>query len=128
MTEAGGTDGGNMNRRMLGSRYEEKAAEELKLRGYQILEKNYRCRTGEIDLIARKDGILIFAEVKYRAIENSGYPEEAVGIQKQKKISKAAAWYLTERRMSLETPCRFDVVTILGENIRIYENAFEYQR
>ncbi|MCH1983678.1 YraN family protein [Ruminococcus sp. OA3] len=117
-----------MNRRMLGSWYEEKAAEELKLRGYKILEKNYRCRTGEIDLVAWKDGILIFAEVKYRTTAHSGYPEEAVGLQKQRRISKAAAWYMSERRLRPETPCRFDVVAILGEEVRIYENAFEYQR
>lgn len=113
---------------MLGSQKEEMAAEKLKLLGYRILERNYRCRTGEIDLIAWKDGVLIFVEVKYRSSVKSGFPEDAVGWQKQRRISKAAAWYLAEHGLPMEKDCRFDVVAILGETIKIYENAFEYQR
>ena len=116
-----------MNRRQTGSHYEELAAEYLTARGYRILEKNFRDRRGEIDLIAKDGRTLVFVEVKYRSTNESGLPEEAVDLRKQRQISRVAAWYLTEKGLDIYTPCRFDVVAIEGEEIRLYRDAFLYQ-
>ena len=101
-----------------------KAACFLKTQGYQILERNYRCKKGEIDLIAREGQYLVFVEVKYRSTNESGLPEEAVDLRKQRQISRVAAWYLTEKGLDIYTPCRFDVVAIEGEEIRLPESTF----
>lgn len=95
--------------------------------GYHILERNFRCRTGEIDIIAKDGAYLVFVEVKYRKTDRSGSPEEAVTLAKQRKISKVCAWYLRENHLSLDTPCRFDVVAVSQEEVRIYQNAFPYR-
>ena len=73
-----------MNKRQTGSEYEGLAAKWLEGHGYQIVERNYRCRQGEIDLIAEKDGYLVFVEVKYRRSSEAGDPAEAVDYWKQK--------------------------------------------
>ena len=75
-----------MNRREIGTAYEEAAAVFLEGKGVRILEKNFRCREGEIDLIGRDGEYLVFFEVKYRKNADAGFPAEAVGIAKQKKI------------------------------------------
>ena len=86
-----------MNKRKTGQEQEAKAACFLKTQGYQILERNYRCKKGEIDLIAWEGQYLVFVEVKYRSTNESGLPEEAVDLRKQRQISRVAAWYLTEK-------------------------------
>lgn len=116
-----------MNKRKTGQEQEVKAACFLKTQGCQILERNYRCKKGEIDLIAREGQYLVFVEVKYRSTNESGLPEEAVDLRKQRQISRVAAWYLTEKGLDIYTPCRFDVVAIEGEEIRLYRDAFFYQ-
>ena len=113
-----------MNKRAVGSVYEEKAAKYLESLGYQILERNYRCRTGEIDLIARDKGYLVFVEVKFRQDGRAGYGYEAVNWRKQQRIIRAARWYLMEKRMN-EYHCRFDVVSFLGEEVRLIQDAFQ---
>lgn len=116
-----------MNKRKTGQEQEVKAACFLKTQGYQILERNYRCKKGEIDLIAREGQYLVFVEVKYRSTNESGLPEEAVDLRKQRQISRVAAWYLAEKGLDIYTPCRFDVVAIEREEIRLYRDAFFYQ-
>lgn len=94
-----------------------------------IVERNYRTRYGEIDLIALHDGYLVFAEVKYRAAVDCGFPEEAVTGAKQRTICKVAEYYLyTHRRVLMRAPrgIRYDVVAILGGQIRWIVNAFEH--
>lgn len=113
-----------MNKRQVGSRYEAAAAAYLKDQGYEVLECNYRCRQGEIDLICRHGGYLVFVEVKYRAREKMGAPAEAVDDRKQERIRGAAAFYLYSRRLPEDTPCRFDVVGILGDGVEVIQNAF----
>lgn len=71
-----------MNKRKTGQEQEAKAACFLKTQGYQILEQNYRCKRGEIDLVAREGQYLVFVEVKYRSTNESGLPEEAVDLRK----------------------------------------------
>ena len=79
-----------MNTRKIGTEYESRAAEWLEDIGYEILSRNFRSSYGEIDLIARQGACLVFVEVKYRKNSSSGKPEEAVSLQKQRKISKTA--------------------------------------
>lgn len=115
-----------MNRRKEGAYYENLVAEYLKTQGYEILEKNYRCRIGEIDLIAKEGETLVFVEVKYRRNDKMGDPKEAVDQKKQKKISMTASYYLMRECGRMDIPCRFDVAAVLGDQIEVVKNAFEY--
>ena len=117
-----------MNTRKCGSFYEQKAANFLAAKGYIILEKNFRCKFGEIDLIALDREALVFAEVKYRSGRTSGYPEEAVSFYKQRKISQTADYYCMKNKISERADRRFDVIAIDGGNIRHHVNAFMYCR
>lgn len=113
------------NKRKIGSEKEQIAAEYLKNRGYRILETNFRCRQGEIDLIARDGRYLVFVEVKYRTDRRAGEPEESVTWGKRRTIFQVAKYYLYRHNLPESTPCRFDVVGIIGEEIRLTKNAFE---
>ncbi len=113
----------------LGQRGEMLAMNRLLQEGYEVLDKNFRCPLGEIDLVASRGKRVCFVEVKTRASLRFGTPEEAVGPVKQRKLIRLAEWYLQERKMN---HCRvsFLVVSILWEKeqspeIRIFENAFE---
>lgn len=96
-------------------------------RGYEIIEYNFRCCIGEIDLIAKDGEFLVFVEVKYRRNENAGNPLEAVTLRKQRTIGKVAAYYLMTHGYGEDAPCRFDVAAVLGNRVQIVQNAFEYQ-
>lgn len=113
------------NHRQTGTVYEQRAGKYLEQHGYEILAYNYRCPKGEIDIIAKQGGCLVFCEVKFRSGTKSGYPAEAVGYAKQKRISESALYYLMMNNM-LEEPCRFDVVSIQGDRIWVNQNAFDY--
>lgn len=113
------------NNRKVGDAYEILAFRELEARGYRILEKNFRCRIGEIDLIARHHGYLVFVEVKYRKNKSAGYAAEAVTWRKQQIISRVADYYIKTHCREIPS-CRFDVAAMDGGNVTIYENAFEY--
>ena len=102
------------NQRMVGSRYEQEAAAFLSKQGLAIREQNFRCRAGEIDLIASQEGTLVFCEVKYRYDSSAGDPAAAVDYRKQQTIFRVAQWYLQKHRLPEDTPCRFDVVAITG--------------
>ena len=115
-----------MNKRKIGQEHEERVAEYLKSQGYQILKRNFRCPLGEIDLIALHQKYLVFIEVKYRRTLREGYPEEAVTLAKQKKISKTALWYMTANHIGMDMPCRFDVVAVMPDEIRVIQDAFNY--
>lgn len=112
------------NKRRIGADYEKKAANYLRTVGYRIIEQNYRCPQGEIDLIARDGSYLVFIEVKYRKNLSAGYGEEAVGYRKQMRIRKTAIWYLNTRGIGLEQPCRFDVISFAAEKLTLLQNAF----
>lgn len=113
------------NRRTIGSGYERLAGKYLETMGYEILEYNFRCRTGEIDIVAREGEYLVFCEVKYRCDGRKGDPLEAVTPAKQRKISQTAMYYIAVNRRT-DVPCRFDVIGILGNKIQIIKNAFDY--
>lgn len=117
-----------MNKRTVGTKYEEMAAEYLKSRGYDILERNHRNPMGELDIIARKDGVTVYVEIKFRQDESCGDPLEAVDVWKRRRISRAAGWHYARNGARENAPCRFDVIGINGDGrIRHIENAFEFQ-
>ena len=116
----------NSNKRKVGGWYEKIAADYLKSHGLHIKAMNYRCKLGEIDIVARDGDYLVFIEVKYRIDNKKGDAEEAVGYWKKKTISKIAKYYLMLHYNTTEIACRFDVIAINGNNIRWVKNAFEY--
>ncbi|HPT38637.1 MAG TPA: YraN family protein [Candidatus Omnitrophota bacterium] len=107
---------------------ENTAVKFLKTKGYKILERNYRNKFGEIDIIAKHKGVVCFLEVKARNTVESGLPQEAVTARKQNQISKVAVDYLKSNNL-LEHAARFDVVGILyldhRPQISLITNAFE---
>lgn len=113
------------NCRKTGTKYERIAGEYLKAKGYRILEYNFRCRRGEIDIIAKDGECLVFCEVKYRSDAKSGFPAEAVDERKQRRLSACALYYLAIKGEE-NAECRFDVVCILRNQIQLYQNAFDY--
>ncbi len=99
------------DRKRRGDRGEAAVAAALEKSGYQILERQYRCRWGEIDLIARsRSGVLCFVEVKTRSAGAIAAPREAVTPAKQRKLRNAALCYLA--RTGQDCPCRFDVAEV----------------
>lgn len=115
-----------MNKRAVGTTYEKLAGNYLEQHGYEILEYNFRCRMGEIDIIARDGEYLVFVEVKYRSSSRTGSPLEAVDTRKQRIISKVASYYCLTHGCGEGQPCRFDVVAIKSEEYTLIKNAFEY--
>ena len=113
-----------MNKRKTGTEYEELAARWLTGKGFEILEKNYRCRIGEIDLIARDREYLVFCEVKYRRTKSAGSALEAVDTKKQKRLYRCAQQYVAAHKIP-DAAARFDVVAIEGHEVCHIENAFE---
>ncbi len=114
-----------MNKRALGTEKEQKAAIFLEKQGYHILARNFRCRLGEIDLIAKDGAYLCFIEVKYRFATSQGYPAEAITPTKIRRITRTAQYYMLLHRISQDTPCRFDAVVILDNEISLIKNAFD---
>ncbi len=104
------------------------AVEHLKKHGYRILEQNYRTKLGEIDIIAKDKGVLVFIEVKARKSYRFGNPKWAVTPKKQRKISMVALYYLKATKQK-DVRARFDVVSIYpmhgNQGIEIIKNAFE---
>ena len=114
------------NKRKLGAQVEQLVREYLTAHGFVILEMNYRCKQGEVDIIA-KDGIYyVFIEVKYRNSTRYGTPQEAVGYVKQKRISQATKYYLYSHNLDEFTPVRFDVAAVLNNKITYHKNAFDF--
>ena len=114
----------SVNKRQMGTSYEIKAEEYLMQKGYKILERNFRNRQGEIDIIAKDKEYFCFIEVKYRTTNDFGNPLEAVDFRKQNQIRKVALYYLMKNKLSEWTPCRFDVIAFEGERMTHMENAF----
>ena len=112
------------NRRRTGQLYERKAAAYLSACGYSILETNFYSHHGELDIIAKDGDTLVFVEVKYRKDTSMGSPWEAVDRRKQQRMYYAAQYYMITHKYGQNTKCRFDVVSILGEDIHVFKNAF----
>lgn len=113
------------NKRIIGSEKETIAAEYLKSAGLVILERNYRVRSGEIDIIAKDGECLVFCEVKYRSSNKAGGASFAVSRQKQLQIARVANIYMTKKHISPDTFCRFDCVLIDSDKINHIKNAWQ---
>ena len=112
------------NNRATGSIYEEKIAAFLKQNGFMILERNYRCKQGEIEIIAKDGNSFGWIEVNGRARGSAGFSLEAIDHRKAMRIRNAAVYYLFSHQFPEETPCRFDAAGIDGEEITYIRNAF----
>jgi putative endonuclease len=112
----------------IGAQGEEIAARYLLGKKYEILQRNFRSRHGEIDIIARRKNVLIFVEVKTRRSSAFGSPLEAVSLKKQRSIGSVAQAYLQHNRLN-GSAARFDVIAVLlgsgAPEIEHIENAFE---
>ena len=114
-----------INKRKTGSRYEDQAAAFLEKQGLLVMEKNFLCKSGEIDLIARDGKYLVFVEVKYRKNGSYGNPLAAVNLKKQQTLGKVAEYYLLTHKCTVNTPCRFDVIGILDGKVQWVRDAFQ---
>lgn len=115
-----------MSTREIGARKEEMACGYLKENGIKIIERNFHCRQGEIDIVGSDGTYLIFFEVKYRQSMLKGCAAEAVGFGKQKRICKVSDYYRMRHGCPSDTAIRFDVIAIDGAHIEWIRNAFPY--
>ena len=117
-------------RRRIGQRGEDYAASRLAAQGYTVLARNWRCRAGELDLVAEKDGALVFVEVRTRRGDRLGTPEESITPAKRARLIATAQTYLDEHGQT-DRDWRIDVVAVeiglRGEVKRceVFENAIE---
>lgn len=109
--------------KVLGVSGETLACNYLKKKGYKLIERNYKNKIGEIDIIASKKNMIVFVEVKTRETTMFGNPSEAVDYHKQNKIRKVSKRFLQENKLT-DVPCRFDVIEVVGDKINHIENAF----
>lgn len=117
-----------MNSKELGKEGEKLACQFLRRKGYRIRERNYRYPGGEIDIISRDKGTLVFVEVKTRKTNDYGCPQESVTKDKQERIRKTALTYI--KKNGWEGDCRFDIISLLigpeGKvvNMELIKDAF----
>jgi putative endonuclease len=111
-----------------GKEGEKTAAEYLLSSGVKILDRNFRCPLGEIDLIAKDGKVIVFIEVRSRQIDGICSPEESITLNKRRRVGRAALWYLKQRGLQ-DFNARFDVVTIRWNDekpeVNWIVNAFE---
>jgi putative endonuclease len=111
----------------LGKQGEDLASRELERRGYAIVARRYRCRGGELDIIARDGDTMVFVEVKARHGYAFGQAAESVDFIKRRRMARLAMGYVTRHRLA-NRPCRFDVVSIHFDEARpvieVFQNAF----
>jgi putative endonuclease len=111
-----------------GKKGEEIAVRHLQKLGYRIMERNYRCPLGEIDIVARDNNTIVFVEVKSRKTEEFGDPELAVGKMKQRKLTLISLYYLAQKNDS-QVEARFDVVAVKmlrdRTEVKLIRDAFE---
>jgi putative endonuclease len=110
-------------RRALGAAGEEQAASWYEDHGYHVVDRNWRCREGELDLVVRRRRELVFVEVKTRRTDRFGTPAEAVTPVKQRRLRALAGRYL-EHTGVRPSSLRFDVVSILAGQLEVIEAAF----
>ena len=111
-------------RQALGRWGEDRVVRWYRRRGFEILERNWRCRHGELDVIMRRGPVVAVCEVKTRSSLAFGAPAEAVGWQKQRRIRRLAAQWLSEQERRGPVQLRFDVAEVVGREIRVIESAF----
>lgn len=106
-----------------GAAAERDAARLLLAAGYEIVERNFRCKSGELDLIARDAGVLVFVEVRSRSDDEHGHAAEMIRRRKQRRVIRVARCYLAAASPVFEH-CRFDVVAITGGEAVLLKDAF----
>lgn len=115
-------------RKQMGNTSEDIALAYLQEQGYQLVVRNFRCKTGEIDLILKKEQYLVFVEVRSRTGRDYGEPSESVNRKKQDKVRKTAQYYLYCNPQFASYYCRFDVISIVWEqgiqNLEWIKDAF----
>ncbi|MDE6850326.1 MAG: YraN family protein [Clostridia bacterium] len=109
-------------KRRIGFRGENKAAAFLKKNGYKICERNFRCPFGEVDIIAQKDGVIAFVEVKTRTNDLFGAPNEAVDNRRKQRYRNCVRFYFANTE--IDYTVRFDIIEVTKEGINHIENAF----
>ena len=112
------------NKRTIGKIYEIKAKNYLSNNGYEIIDTNFFCKIGEIDIIAKNEGYLCFIEVKYREKDGLTKGLFAINHKKQNRIYQVSKYYLLKNNISFNTACRFDAISIDGDVITLIKNAF----
>lgn len=111
--------------RLKGLALEQQGARHLSAHGLQLVTANYHCKAGEIDLVMRDAGTLVFVEVRFRRSGLRGSPVETVTLTKQRRLIRCARHYLMSHRLYDTVPCRFDVLGIgPGNRITWVQNAF----
>ncbi len=118
--QEGGADRSRIARGAYG---EERAARWYEAAGYEVLNRNWRCREGELDLVVMRARVVVFCEVKARRSDAYGLPAEAVGRRKQQRIRVLAAKWLDEAAVR-PREIRFDVASVLGTRVEVIEGAF----
>ena len=113
-----------MNKRQTGTEFEQEACRFLESEGLEIICTNYRCKIGEIDIIARDGKTLVFCEVKFRSSKKAGGAFYAISRPKMLTITRVAQWYMKEKRIPNDVFCRFDAVLIDGSEINHIKNAW----
>lgn len=111
-------------RRALGAAGEAAAARWYEDRGYEVVDRNWRCREGELDLVLRTGAVLVFCEVKTRTTDRFGSPVEAVTRAKQLRLRRLAAKWLAADSSVRPREIRFDVASVLAGRLEVYEAAF----
>lgn len=112
-----------LNKRKIGSYYEQIASAYLVKLGYRIICHNFYSRFGEIDIIAQDHEYIVFIEVKYRRTKKYGYPREAVTYQKKRHILQTAKYFML-KQFGIERACRFDVIEILDNQLTHLKAVF----
>lgn len=113
-----------MNKRQIGTDKEQLAVHYMEKQGFRVKERNFRCKTGEIDIVGYDGEYLVFVEVKYRADYAKGGALAAVDIKKQRQICKIAEYYCYMHHLSVLTMIRYDVVGVQGDEVIWIKNAF----
>jgi putative endonuclease len=109
--------------RALGLAFELDAARYLEARGFRVIARNFSCRGGELDLVCEEGDTVVFVEVRARARDELGAPEETIGALKRRRIVRAARYFLYRAGWT-DRPCRIDVIAILGARLLHIEDAF----
>ncbi|SHH48582.1 putative endonuclease [Butyrivibrio fibrisolvens DSM 3071] len=121
-----------MNKHEFGMQGEDIACKFIESHGGRIIERNFRFKGGEIDVIYKDGDYIVFGEIKYRSSSTFGMAEEAVGYRKQRTISRGCDFYLTKNKLDQFTPVRFDVIALnvdeRQETVKVHyvKNAFDY--
>lgn len=105
----------------IGNKAESRAIIFLEQKEYHFLARNYRYQKGEIDLIMKKNEVLVFVEVRFRSSGQFGFPEQTISTHKKKLLLRTAEQYMFEQNWQGST--RFDVVAILSNEIEHFEDA-----